>query len=108
MDGKVGFAVIYRWQLHPGKEEQFRQAWERGTVLLMAKRGVLGSRLHRADCGTWVACAQWRNRKTWEHSRALGTVDPGVSRSMGEAQAEALPPIFLTTVADHLQHSAGD
>jgi hypothetical protein len=25
----VGFAVIYRWRLHAGMEEQFQQAWER-------------------------------------------------------------------------------
>jgi hypothetical protein len=49
MSKKVGFAVIFRWRLHAGKEQQFRQAWERGTLLLMTNRGGLGSRLHQVE-----------------------------------------------------------
>jgi len=107
MSKKVGFAVIDRCRLHPGKEQQFRQAWERGTLLLMTKRGGLGSRLHQAEDGTWVAYAQWPNRETWEQARDLGSVDAEVSRLMSDAEAEEFSPIFLTPVADHLKHARG-
>lgn len=102
MSARVGFAVIYRWRLHPGKEQQFREAWERGTLLLMKKRGGLGSRLHKAEDGTWIAYAQWPSREAWERARALGSVDPEISRLMRDSEAEEFPPILLAPIADHL------
>ena len=102
----VGFAVIYRWRLHPGMECQFQQAWERATPLLMRQRGALGSRLHKAEDGTWFAYAQWPDRKAWEQSRALPSVDPEASRQMREAEAETFAPVLLTPVADFLSGEA--
>ena len=102
----IGFVVIYRWRLHPGKERQFQQAWERATPALMRLRGALGSRLHCAEDGTWVAYAQWSSRQAWEQSRALPSVDPYASRQMLEAEAEAYAPVLLTPVADFLTRNA--
>jgi heme-degrading monooxygenase HmoA len=45
-----GFAVLYRWRLHPGLEESFIEAWSRVSEGLQ-KRGSLGSRLHRGHDG---------------------------------------------------------
>ena len=102
----AGFAVIYRWQLHPGMERQFQQAWERATPLLMRQRGALGSCLHKAEDGTWVAYAQWPSKLAWEQSRALPAVDPDGSRQMLEAEAEAFASVLLTPVADFLTGGA--
>ena len=41
------FVAAYWWEVHPGKEDQFRSAWRRGTELIREKYGSLGSRLHR-------------------------------------------------------------
>jgi hypothetical protein len=106
MNEAIGFSVIYRWRLHNGMESQFCQAWERATKLLMDERGALGSRLHRAEDGTWVAYAQWPSKAVWETSRELGAVDPEVSRQMLEAALETLPLILLTPVSDFLRHGA--
>ena len=102
----VGFVVIYRWRLHPGKERQFQQAWERATPLLIRHRGALGSRLHKSADGTWVAYAQWPSRQSWEQSRVQPAVDPEASRQMLEAEAESFAPILLAPVADFLGHDA--
>jgi len=102
----AGFAVIYRWRLHPGTERQFQQAWERATPLLMRHRGALGSRLHKAEDGTWIAYALWPSKLAWEQSRALPSVDPDASRQMLAAEAEAFAPVLLTPVADFLTRSA--
>nr|MEE4268397.1 antibiotic biosynthesis monooxygenase [Candidatus Krumholzibacteria bacterium] len=99
---RIGFAVIYRWRLRKGLEEQFQQAWATITELFMAERGALGSRLHCADDGTWVAYAQWPNRQAWEKSRALGPADPSASALMAEATAESFEPILLAPVQDYL------
>lgn len=102
MNPPVGLAVIYRWRLHPGKEGQFRQGWEQATQLYVRTRGALGSRLHQADDGTWVAYAQWPSRAAWEQSRTAGSPDPEAARWMRDAEAETYPPLLLTPVSDHL------
>jgi heme-degrading monooxygenase HmoA len=103
MSKRIGFVVIYRWRLHPGKEAQFRRAWERATPLLMRLHGALGSRLHQAEDGTWIAYAQWPSKAAWEKSRASDSVDIEARRVMLDAEMEAYPPILLTPVADFLQ-----
>ena len=69
------FAVIYRWRVHPGMEESFTAAWETLTRGIREGRGGLGSRLHRAEDGTWVAYAQWPDRATWANMQEMGSVD---------------------------------
>ena len=34
--GYLMFVAAYWWKVHPGKEEQFRAAWRRGTELIQA------------------------------------------------------------------------
>src|SRR5690349_12541356 len=58
-----GFAVLYKWRLHPGSEESFVQAWSRMTDRLRSERGSLGSRLHRGADGFWYSYAQWPSAK---------------------------------------------
>ena len=50
------------WRVHPGKEEQFRAAWRRGTELITAKYGSLGSRLHRTRDGRFIGVARMARR----------------------------------------------
>ncbi len=99
---KTGFAVIYRWEIRNGMEEQFKEAWTVITKLFVAERGALGSRLHKADDGTWVAYAQWPTREAWEQSNDLGPADPVASGVMAESTAEVFEPIPLEPVQDYL------
>jgi heme-degrading monooxygenase HmoA len=99
----LGFAVIYRWRLKPGHEAVFEEAWRRMTVAIREKRGGLGSRLHKADDGTWVAYAQWPTREAWEESRALESADAEASAIMQQAIEESLPPTLLRPVANLLE-----
>jgi quinol monooxygenase YgiN len=98
----VGFAVVYRWRLRRGQEASFQRAWEATTRGIMKERGGLGSRLHRAEDGTWVAYAQWPDKQAWTDSRALGTLDPAAAAVMDEAIEESLAPILLSPVSDLL------
>lgn len=101
-DASIGFAVIYRWRLVPGMETTFCEGWERVTILLKAKRGALGSRLHRADDGTWVAYAQWPSREAWEASGARGAIDSVAAAMMTESTAEYIGTTCLDPVCDRL------
>jgi quinol monooxygenase YgiN len=101
-EDRVGFAVIYRWKLKPGKEEIFAPAWARLTRAIRDERGGLGSRLHRDDDGVWTAYAQWPDRRTWEAAREMESPDPAASAAMGEAVGESFPPLLLDPVRDLL------
>ncbi len=102
MSEKIGFCVIYHWKLRPGLEAQSVAAWKRGTQLIMQHRGALGSRLHKAEDGTWHAYAQWPRTEAWQAHRAAAPIDSEVARLMVEAEEMEFPPICLTPVADFL------
>ncbi|GGD82976.1 putative quinol monooxygenase [Croceicoccus mobilis] len=62
------FVAAYWWRVKPGKEEQFRKAWCRGTEHIRHRYGSLGSRLHRDDTGRFIGVAEWPDRDTWQRA----------------------------------------
>ena len=99
--GKVGFAVVYRWRVIPGKEAESVQAWAAVTVALRAK-GALGSRLHRVADGTWLAYAQWPNKHAWETTKVTSPAAEAALRCFQDTIEERLEPLLLEPVADYL------
>lgn len=102
MSKSVGFVVIYRWRLHPGKEMQFQEIWSRNTPLIIEHCGGLGSRLHQAEDGTWLAYAQWPDKETWERSYSVPNWSPPGAPLLQDCVAESFPRILLHPVADFL------
>lgn len=99
------FVVIYWWRVHPGKEEQFRNAWARGTVLIGKRYGGLGSRLHQEADGRFVAMAQWPDEATWQAAYDARMVydEPETRAAFVESIAEhSNGPVFRMTVTDDL------
>ena len=96
------FAVVYRWRVVPAKEEQFQQAWEVLTREFYAQEGSLGSRLHRAADGTWLAYAQWRSREWWEAAEIRTASGNSALEQMADAVEQRFEPILLEPVADYL------
>ncbi len=80
---RVGFAVLYRWRVHPEKVEAMRDAWRQLTIAIARERGGLGSRLHRLGDGWFGAYAQWPNREVWERARDSMSADPVRSGYIG-------------------------
>jgi heme-degrading monooxygenase HmoA len=72
------FAVIYRFEVRPGREEEFRAAWRAVTEALETQRGSLGARLHRAPDGAWISYAQWPSR---EHHAHVGDPLPSTAEA---------------------------
>ncbi|AIF46941.1 antibiotic biosynthesis monooxygenase family protein [Dyella japonica] len=99
-ESTAGFAVIYRWRLHPGKEAQFIEAWTRISELYLHRHGSLGSRLHRGPEGIWYSYAQWPDRAAREAAFSAGTLDRETGELMRSAIAETLPEIVLEPVVD--------
>lgn len=103
------FVAAYRWEIHPGKEQQFRAAWRRGTELIREIYGSLGSRLHqedRADGGTsFVGIAEWPDRATWQRAFDAKMVydEPETRAAFVDAIAHApREPLLLLEVVDDL------
>lgn len=95
-----GFAVLYRWRLHPGAEASFVAAWTRISALLRSQRGSLGSRLHRGADGWWYSYAQWPSAQARDLAFAAGPVDADAAARMQAAIAESRPELVLESVAD--------
>ncbi|MBV9884732.1 MAG: antibiotic biosynthesis monooxygenase [Sphingomonadaceae bacterium] len=104
------FVAIYWWRVHPGKEEQFRAAWRRGTELIAARYGGLGSRLHRAADGRFIGVAEWPDEATWRAAYEAKMVydEPETRRAFVEAIAEApREPLLLMEVTDDMLARTG-
>jgi len=92
------FVVLYRWRIRSGKEKQLREAWVSATKKIMVRYGALGSRLHLAEDGSWVAYAQWPDKERWLLMRSSPPVAPvefEVMRGI-EEDAGTFPFPFLT------------
>jgi heme-degrading monooxygenase HmoA len=99
------FIVIYRWRLKEGHEDTFRQGWHEMTESIYRTRGSLGSRLHRAEDGTWMAYAQWPDEETWRKAREAGTANETAARKMREGSAEFLSEEHFQVADDLLCRS---
>jgi heme-degrading monooxygenase HmoA len=99
------FVAVYWWQVHPGKEEQFRAAWRRGTELITARYGSLGSRLHRSEDGRFIGIAEWPDRAAWQTAfeAKMAYDEPATRTAFVDAIADAAQePLLLLDVTDDL------
>ena len=94
------YAVIYRWKLKPGTDDRFRDAWRRGTIEIRDQFDTGGSRLHRAEDGTWVAYARWASKEDRDRALEDSTI-PAVEELRGYV-AERLEELSLTVTDDLL------
>jgi len=60
----MAIAVIYRWNVRAGMEDQFRAGWVEGTKVIHAECGSFGARLHRDAEGVFVSYALWPDDDT--------------------------------------------
>ena len=101
------FVAVYWWRIHPGKEEQFREAWRRGTTQITQIYGSYGSRLHCNSDGRYVGYAEWPDEATWRDAfeRNMAYPDTEARRMFVDAIAESSAdgrPVFTMTVTDDL------
>ena len=97
------YVAVYWWRVHPGKEEQFIDAWTRGTDLIREIYGSYGSRLHRDGDGRFVGYAEWPDKETWQRAFDQKMVydDAEIRQAFVDAVYEVPPdadPIFIMEV----------
>jgi heme-degrading monooxygenase HmoA len=62
------FAVIYQSYLKPGRESDYQKAWRQIANHFVSHRGALGSCLHKAEDGKWIAYSRWPDKATRDAS----------------------------------------
>lgn len=67
------FIAIYTFTIIPGKEADFEESWAERTIEIKASYNSLGSRLHKAEDGTYVGYAQWHSKEQWESLKPSST-----------------------------------
>ena len=97
---EISLAVLYRWRLVPGLEAAFTESWAAVTEALKT-RGGRGSRLHKAEDGTYWAYAQWPSAEAREKAFSE-PVAVTSARPMSESIAERFDEIRLEVIADLL------
>jgi heme-degrading monooxygenase HmoA len=110
--GELMFVVVYWWRAKPGKEEQFREAWRRGTLAINLAYGSLGSRLHREEDGRFIGVAEWPDHATWKRAFDARMVydDEETRRLFNDAIAESPPdgmPLLTMDATDDLLDRTG-
>lgn len=97
------FVALYRWKVKAGQEKNFLAGWHRRTEEIYQHCGSLGSRLHQAEDGVWVAYAQWPDRQTYDAAQNMPALDVAARLTFRESIAEAYPDIYMHVTDDLLR-----
>jgi len=62
-------AVVLEFDVISGKEDAFIDSWNKTTEVIYENFGSLGSRLHRAKEGKFIAYAQWPSKEVYENEQ---------------------------------------
>ena len=100
------FAVIYKFTVKEGQDENFIHSWEELTKLIRKYEGSYGSRLHRISAERYLAYALWPNRETWKNSgKKLPAESAAIRNVMRESCVEIDTEYELNVVSDLLNHN---
>lgn len=107
------FVVAYCWRIKPGKEEQFRRAWRRGTLEINRIYGSFGSRLHETTDGRFIGIAEWPDYETWKRAFDVKMFYPDEETrrlfvdAIEASSADGLPLLTMHVTDDLLERTGG-
>ena len=96
------FCVLYKFTVKAGCESTFRHNWVAVTQWLYRHAGSFGSRLHRANDGSYIGYAQWASHDKWKEDRANAELQSHV-QAMRESCEEVEVLHELDVTDDYLQ-----
>ncbi len=98
------FLAVYEWRAKPGKEDQFREAWRRGTIAITRRYGSYGSRLCRTPDGRFIGVAEWPDEASWRAAFATGMAhdDAQGAALFADARLDGGAPVFAMEVLEDL------
>jgi heme-degrading monooxygenase HmoA len=95
-------AVLYRWRVKQGMEDQFEAAWAEGTRVIHQRCGSFGARLHKGEDGLYWSYALWPDDETRKSCFQSGVPDHPSFARMQDAVAEYLGETVLAPAVDLL------
>jgi heme-degrading monooxygenase HmoA len=98
------FAVIYRFRVVKGKEDDFLRSWKELTEMLVQYEGGLGSRLHKTnEPGEYIAYARWPDRGMWAQQPKLNLPPEAETARIGMRNAcEEISTLFELEIVQDL------
>jgi heme-degrading monooxygenase HmoA len=89
--------AVYRWQVKPGHEDVFAQAWAQGTKVIRATvKGARGGVLlqSRTDPSAFLAISRWDSFEDWWAFRQGEPPDPEAFRIVSTVSNLSLVEAF--------------
>ena len=86
------FAVIYRGKVAKNKEADYVQSWKIIARFFIQSCGAIGSCLHQAEDGTWLAYSRWPSKSMRDKAWPGIDADPSIL-------PEAIKEAFVTLKA---------
>lgn len=96
------YSAFYHWRIKPGREQDFVRLWSEGTLLFRDEQNTLGSRLHKADDGTYFAYAQWPSADMFHGPRTLSPHHTQVLKDMRDCVEQSFPAVLGEVLVDCL------
>lgn len=91
----MSHAVLHRWKVRRGKEDDFAAAWARLTDVMIEQGGAYGARLHKGEDGIFIAYSWWPSKQHWD----MAQLQKSVARSLLAATVEErLPEIHMALI----------
>ena len=95
------FCVLYVFQVKPGSEQAFEASWHEMTAGIYRTRGSLGSRLHKAASGEYIAYAQWPSEEQYKQDSPDAPTLKPIGVRMRES-CESIATLHTMTVVDDM------
>ncbi|MEM1412046.1 MAG: antibiotic biosynthesis monooxygenase [Pseudomonadota bacterium] len=101
-------AILLEFRVKPGAEAEFLASWQETTEIIYRNFGSLGSKLHRAEDGAFIAYAQWPDEATYEAAQTWSEEDQAVRAKMHATLLDGYPKRLhqLSLVSDRTRAQA--
>ena len=95
-------AVLFRWEIKPGYEQPFKEAWSEIMHRNIEKHGALGSRLHKTTDNQWASYSQWISKEHFVNAQSIEDQEEPARSKMNLAIEKTYAPIVMVPILDHL------
>lgn len=94
--------VLFRWEIKPQYEQEFKEGWSEIIHRNIEKYGALGSRLHKTDDNQWISYSQWLSEDHFNNAQNCQDNHQSARVKMINAIQRTYPAIIMVPVIDHL------
>jgi len=97
------YTVLYQWDIHQDKHDDFVSGWEAVTDHYLAKHNSLGSKLHKISDNRFMAFAQWPSKEIRDIAFNLNDAPQHAVEKMKNSIITSYPPTETTIISDKLK-----